>query len=381
MRTLLASEMESPGNPATRVSSSSAPRKTKMILTLGPALESAAALRGVLEAGVSVFRLNLALIHRDAALKAVYAIRSISTELQRPVALLLEISAAIARADAAALTENELADLRFGLECGVDWIAVPAGRDGNLIRQSRQFLSEAKRGYIGVLARVDSGATSAELDGWLADADGFLLVSANNSANQVAVQKCVSARKPAVIPVNGQGEVSNALSAQPDALLFTEVGGSNATPPESVRAFDNLIRQLEASHAVAAADVPAPTTGAEAAIIGAMKQTAEAPAEALVLLSRSGQAAIRCAAWRPRTARVVVFTPDARLARLLRLHYALESVVLPFGARTQSSFVAAEKLLRERGLVTRGAKAVFLSDSADSDSDTDPIPAQIRTIS
>lgn len=379
MRTLPASDMESPGSAVETASSPSAPRKTKMILTLGPALESAPALRSVLEAGVSVLRLNLTIINRDAALKAVYAIRSVSTELQRPVALLLEISTAADASDAAAFTENELAELRFGLECGVDWIAVPAGRDGILIRQARQFLSEAKRGNIGVLAKIDSGATSAALDGWLVDADGFLLGSASNPANSVAVQKCASARKPAVIPVNAKAEVSDALAAQPDALLLTEAVTSNATPQDAVSALDGLIRQLEASQVVAATGVPTPATGAEEAIVAAMQQAAETQAEALVLLTRSGQAAVRCAAWRPRTARVVVFTPDARLARRLRLHYALDSVVLPFGARTQSSFVAAEKLLRERDLVARGAKAIFLSDPADSDDS--PSPAQIRTMS
>jgi pyruvate kinase len=47
-------------------------------------------LRGLLEAGVSVFRLNMSHSRHDAAAKLIYAARSISTELNRPISLLLD---------------------------------------------------------------------------------------------------------------------------------------------------------------------------------------------------------------------------------------------------------------------------------------------------
>ena len=66
------------------------PRKTKIIATLGPATEDGEVLRGLLEAGVSVFRLNMSHSRHDAAAKLIYAARSISTELNRPISLLLD---------------------------------------------------------------------------------------------------------------------------------------------------------------------------------------------------------------------------------------------------------------------------------------------------
>ncbi len=375
---LPASAVDSPEDPIAALPPPNALRQTKLIFTLGPTLESAPLLRAMLEAGVSAFRLNPRLIDHDRALKAVYAIRSISTELERPVALLLDLPASTGGPDAVAFSEDELADIRFGLDCGVDWIAVPAGRDGTLVRQIRQLLSEAKRSAIGVPARIDRGATSAALDESLALSDGLVLGSASDPANPLAARKCAVAGKLAVIPVDAHSEVPDALSAHPDALLFTEAGGVNATSPDALRELEGLILRLEMARPAAEPDAHLPGTEAEDAIIQTMRKAMEAGAEAIVLLTRSGPAAIRCAACRPRTARVVVCTPDVRLARRLGLHYALESAVLPFGAGTRISFTAAEKSLRARGLVARGAKVAFLVDSLDSAAG--PSLAQIRTM-
>lgn len=65
-------------------------RKTKIIATLGPATENAEELRRLLQAGVSVFRLNMSHSLHESAAKLIYAVRSISTELNRPISLLLD---------------------------------------------------------------------------------------------------------------------------------------------------------------------------------------------------------------------------------------------------------------------------------------------------
>jgi pyruvate kinase len=73
-----------------------------------------------------------------------------------------------------------------------------------------------------------------------------------------------------------------------------------------------------------------------------------------------------CAALRPRQSRVFAFTPDARLARSLRLRYAVEPFVLSF-SETSKTIRAAEKTLLERKFLPPGAKAVFITDILDQD--------------
>jgi len=364
-------------------------RQIKIIVTLGPATANGEVLRRLLEAGVSVFRVNLACISRESALKAVYAIRSISTELQRPVALLLDpqLSSGVAAASPT-ITENDWADLRFGLECGVDWLAVSAHRDGHAVRQLRQILTDQKRTNIGILARIESPSALLGLDQIIQDADGIVLggddlVSERPAAEllgdwQAIIPKCVNARKLAVIVSRANADVTSALCAQPDAVMLAAETSVGANPLHSVQMLDGLIRREESGDCRRSQAAVALTNEQDKTIAAAVRQAAEMEAEAIVVLTRAGNSAALCAALRPRLTRVFVFTPDARLARRLRLGYALEPIVLPFTAQPNTTFAAAEKILRERNFVTPGAKVVFITDPRDAEARTSSV--QVREI-
>ena len=361
-------------------------RKTKIIATLGPATEDGDVLRGVLEAGVSVFRLNLACISRESALKAVYAIRSISTELHRPVSLLLETQLSPDRApDSPALTERDWADIRFGLEAGMDWLAVSAGHDGDAARQLRQFLAEQKKNNLSILARIENPSALTALDQIIQDADGVILGGVNLASKcpgteaRLLVQKCLSARKLAVIAVQGNADLASALSAQPDALLLDEETSVGPNPIQSVQTLDGMIRREESNDRNEITAIGGFITEPDQTVAAAVQQANETKAEAIVLITRSGHSATVCAALRPQQARVFVFTPDARLARRLRLRYALEPIVLPFNSAGKATVTAAEKVLRERKFLGRGAKVVFITDQPEDDGRTSSV--QVRELS
>ena len=67
-----------------------APRKTKIICTLGPATESPERLREMILAGANIFRLNMSHAQHDWVRKIVPTIRGIATELDLPVGILLD---------------------------------------------------------------------------------------------------------------------------------------------------------------------------------------------------------------------------------------------------------------------------------------------------
>lgn len=362
-----------PSQPLTRAAVSKLLRQTKIIATLGPSTDDGGVLRNLLEAGVSVFRVDLACISRESALKAVYAIRSISTELQRPVALLLETQTVPHGGDSTAMTESDWAVIRFGLEAGVDWLAVSAGRHGEAVRQLRQFLADQKRNGVNILARIANPPSLVELDQIIRDADGIILSGVNPSSecpgteNSIIVQKCVSARKLSVIVTSADAEVTAALAAQPDALLVTEALHAGSDPVQSVQRLDGLIRRGESNGGDSGHAAIPLVTELDQSVAAAVRQADETDADAIVVFTRLGNSAGLCAALRPRQSRIFAFTPDARLARRLRLRYALEPIVLPFADQPNKTLQAAEKLLLERRLLSSGAKIVYVTDLLDRD--------------
>jgi pyruvate kinase len=367
--------------PAGHQSEKNAPqnrsRKTKIIATLGPASDSSDVLRSLMTAGVCVFRLNLACISREAALKVVFGIRAISAELHRPVSLLLDTQVSPApAADSPAISESDWADIRLGLECGVDWLAVSAGHNGDAVRQLRQFLVGQKRGSLGILARIKDPAPLATLDQIIQDADGIILDGGNLADERLAgnvstawpliwqqiVQNCVRARKLAVIATDVNADMAATLFSKPDALLLTQETSAGSNPLQSVRTLDRLIRQEESRDGRDTPITVPLATEADQVVASAVQQAGELPAEAMILLTRTEHSAALGAALRPVHARVFVFTPDARLARRLRLRYALETVVMPFSDRPKANLRDAGKLLLERRLLSPGAKVVWLCD-------------------
>ena len=66
--------------------------KTKIVATVGPACWSPDGLRGLVEAGVDVFRLNFAHGEHDRLAEVVAEVRRISADLEKPVALLGDLS-------------------------------------------------------------------------------------------------------------------------------------------------------------------------------------------------------------------------------------------------------------------------------------------------
>jgi pyruvate kinase len=67
-----------------------APRKTKIICTLGPATESPERLREMILAGANIFRLNMSHAQHDWVRQIVPTIRGIAAELDMPVGILLD---------------------------------------------------------------------------------------------------------------------------------------------------------------------------------------------------------------------------------------------------------------------------------------------------
>src|SRR5437762_9308877 len=65
-------------------------RKTKIICTLGPATESVEMLREMIKAGTNIFRLNMSHATHDWVRMIVPRIRTVATELDKVVGILLD---------------------------------------------------------------------------------------------------------------------------------------------------------------------------------------------------------------------------------------------------------------------------------------------------
>src|SRR6478752_5209079 len=66
-------------------------RRTKIIATIGPASEDEHTLKGLVQAGMDIARINLSHESIDLALERYYRIRKVAADLERPVGILVDL--------------------------------------------------------------------------------------------------------------------------------------------------------------------------------------------------------------------------------------------------------------------------------------------------
>ncbi len=453
-------------------------RKTKIIATLGPATESGEVLRSLLEAGVSVFRLNMSHSPHDAAARLIYAVRSISTELNRPISLMLDtqgpairtgdlptkldlkvgdsltlavrghkpeevfsvdtnyddlvkhinvgdvvlvdngvIQMAVkeksefllrcevltpgslgsrrhvnlpgVRVNLPAITEKDWADIRFGLESSVDWIALSFVREAADVRQLRNFLATQKKNNVNIIAKIEDQFALANLDKIIQEADGIMVARGDLGIEcpyeempmiqRRIVKKCLAARKPVIVathllesminsPLPTRAEitdVANAIYEQADAVMLSGETSVGRYPLQCVQVLDRVARRTELSGNIGFQAQITLASERDNLVASAIHLADQTKADGVAVFTRQGHLASLCAALRPRWSPVFAFTPDARLARRLRLRYALEPIVLPFSEQPMETIHEAEKVLLERNFLASGAKVVFITDILD----------------
>jgi pyruvate kinase len=413
-------------------------RNAKIVATLGPASSDPAVIRGLFEAGVDVFRLNLS--HGDHAdHKARYdIIRALEAETGRPICVLLdlqgpklrigrfkkgkielvagqgfrldrakelgdesrvalphpEIFAAIepgtelllddgrirlrivtctkSQAETeviaggslsdhkgvnlpgvtlpiAALTEKDRRDLAFGLDMGVDWVALSFVQRPEDIAEARKLVS----GRAAIMAKLENPSAIDYLDEIIESADGIMVARGDLGVELAlesvpGLQKKIiaqarSAGKPVVVatqmlesmieaatPTRAEAsDVATAVYDGADALMLSAESAAGAYPVESVAMMNRIIVETERDPryrrflTVEGSDLEA--TAADAITAAADQASRTVRAVAICTYSMSGSTTLRASRERPEVP-ILGLTPKINTARRLAIAWGVHNV-------------------------------------------------------
>lgn len=286
---------------------------------------------------------------------------------------------------ASSVTARDADDLRFGLELGVDLVALSFVQTPEDVRTAKAVMASAGR-QVPVIAKIERPAAVDNLAGILAAAEGVMVARGDLGLEMPLeqlprVQKEIvrSARalgRPVILatqvlesmrvdPRPTRAEVSDAANAVDqgvDAIMLAGETASGAYPVRAVETLAAIIEDAEslppAEHVTPLMD-PAGTRHSRALCDAALTLAATAGAEAIVAVTRGGKTARLLSSLRPRMP-VVAATADERLAGTLALYWGIAPLVT--GERDIEHL---ERLLIERGILARGAVVVFVNVSAD----------------
>jgi len=289
---------------------------------------------------------------------------------------------------AEALTGKDRADLAFGLEQGVDFVALSFVRSAADIGVLRQLIDEAEAD-VEIVAKLEKPQALDHLDDIL-DAADVVMVARGDLGVELSpeavpfVQKDIIRRaslgKVPVItatqmlesmtdhprPTRAEAsDVANAILDGTDAVMLSGETAAGHHPVEAVAMMDRIVREAE-RHAGAgpphagsrggAGHAPVPDALARAAC----EMAADVGARALIAFTESGFTARLVSKFRPATA-ILAITPHRAIARRLALYWGVEPRRSGRALTTDEMLAAVDRALLEEGLVERGDPLAVLA--------------------
>lgn len=453
-------------------------RRAKIVATIGPASRSPERLRELILAGMDVARLNLSHGTHEVHAETIKNLRAISAELNRPLALLLDLSGPkirtgklkdgqpirlqadqtltittrdvigdettvstsyaplpqdvkvgdrilfadglielrveqVSKTDvvcrvlnggqlgenkginlpgvklsAPSLTEKDRADLTFGLQQQVDYVAL------SFVRSARDCIgAKTLIEFLGadtpLIAKIEKREALDDLDNIIAACDG-VMVARGDLGVETAVESVPFHQKLIVAKANAAeklvitatqmlesmtheprptraeaSDVANAILDGTDAAMLSAETAAGNYPVAAVETMARIIsfteincqqgnRSRELIHGSQKG-----TEGraiAEAAIYAAQ----ELDARLIVVFSKSGTMARHLAALRP-PQRIIAFTPHEKTYNSLAAVWGLEPYLLDFNGQSYELLARADDTLIERGLAKRGETIVAMA--------------------
>lgn len=280
-----------------------------------------------------------------------------------------------------AVTAKDEADLKFGIELGIDFAAVSFVQSADDVSHARRVASQAGAPDLPIIAKIERPQAVEQIESILDVADG-VMVARGDLGVELPLEKLPAAQKrvthaarargvPVIVatqvlesmivePRPTRAEVTDAahsVDERADAIMLSAETAVGAYPVRAVQMLDAIIREVEAmpDHAEVPPDAAARNRPGRPLCEAAVALAQRAGAVAIVAMTEAGKTPRMLAALRPE-AQVLAATPNARTAAQLSLTWGVTPVIT--GAMT---IPGVRDTLRHRGIVRQGDVVVFVS--------------------
>jgi pyruvate kinase len=282
------------------------------------------------------------------------------------------------------LTEKDRADLQFGLELGVDWVALSFVQKPEDVIEARGLIKDRA----GVMVKVEKPAALAHLDDMIRLVDALMVARGDLGVEipheevpgrqKELVRACRLAAKPVIVatqmldsmiaaPTPTRAEASDVATAiydGADAVMLSAESASGQYPLEAVAMMDRIICSTERHklyHSLIAAGADVEEDSAPHAIAAAAAGLAEAiGAKAIVGFTSSGTTVARISRKRPALP-ILALTPELDVARRMALMWGAHSVRTDIVHSYEEMVKMADATARQEGFAQLGDLVVVVA--------------------
>jgi pyruvate kinase len=284
-----------------------------------------------------------------------------------------------------ALTTKDIADVKLGLELGVDFIALSFVREAQNLRELREHFPEGKPHPL-VIAKIEDQEAVRNFEQIAHEADGIMVARGDLGIEvpydelpiiqRRIVKTCLRIGRPVIVathmlesmiesPMPTRAEVTdvaNAVYEQADAIMLSGETTVGKYPLKCVEVFDRISRRIERSGGANFFEHAQLNSPRQKLVKSAVIMANSLRAEAVLVFTRHGRMAHYVGWMRPRYSRIFALCENRDVAEALALTWGAVPVVIAFDYENHEKTIAlALKTLLEAEMLSEGNTVVIIS--------------------
>jgi pyruvate kinase len=284
------------------------------------------------------------------------------------------------------LTRKDKADLQFGLEENVDFIALSFVRQPSDVMRLKLYLEE-RESKTQVVAKIEKPEAVENLNAILAESDG-VMVARGDLGVEMAIEKVPAIQKTIIQRARSMGkfvitatqmlesmiennfptraevsDIANAIYDGTDAVMLSAETSTGKHPVEAASVMDRIAIETEANLRYRGyQELPpmANPTHSEIIADAAYRAGRYLGVAAIVVFTASGGTARLISRFRPPVP-IYAFTPHEEAARQLSMIYGVVPIVAPNAGSTDDMLKLMDHELQRRGFIKPNDQVVFVS--------------------
>ncbi|MFO0054022.1 MAG: pyruvate kinase [Dolichospermum sp.] len=304
-----------------------------------------------------------------------------------------------------AMTDKDREDLMFGLDQGVDWVALSFVRNPQDIIEIKELISSTGKS-VPVVAKIEKHEAIEQMEAVLSLCDGVMVARGDlgvelpaedvpvlqkrliATANRLGIpiitatqmlDSMVSNPRPTRAEVS---DVANAILDGTDAVMLSNETAVGSFPVEAVATMARIAERMEQEYAQNPNSRQSRDNKPSIpnAISQAVGQIAEnLGAAAIMTLTQTGATARNVSKFRPKTP-ILAITPHVNVARQLQMVWGVRPLLVLELPSTGQTFQAAINVAQEKNLLTEGDLVVMTAGTLQGVSgSTDLIKVEVVT--
>jgi len=281
------------------------------------------------------------------------------------------------------LTEEDLTNLHFALDCDVDWIGLSFVRNAEDISELKQVING--RGKAAkVIAKIEKPEAIDNIDAIIAATDGVMVARGDLGVEmpleevpllqKMIARKCRAASKPVIVatqmlesmittprPTRAEvNDVANSVLDGADAVMLSGETSVGEFPLIVIETMSKIIHNVEelgypfnANKESGAGEVGTPGYLSNAVCESAVYLSEHTNAVGIVSMTTSGYTAFEISSYRPK-ARTFIFTANKHLLNALSLLWGVRTFYYDKLESTDETIADVNSMLKAENLISVG---------------------------